>query len=112
PSGSRRGFGALLVGYREGGKLRYAGRVGTGFDDATLRALRQRMEPLERARCPFAGDRHIPEKGVHWIQPRLVGEVGFTEWTDDGRLRHPRFLGLREDKSARDVVRESPGAAR
>lgn len=112
PSGSRHGFGALLVGYNEDGELRYAGRVGTGFDDATLRSLRRRLGQLEREQCPFADSGRIPHKGVHWVRPRLVGEVGFTEWTGDGRLRHPRFLGLREDKAARDVVRESPGKAR
>jgi len=112
PCGSRQGFGALLVGYQEEGKLRYAGRVGTGFDDETLRSLRDRMDRLEREQCPFEAGGHIPEKGVHWIRPRLVAEIGFTEWTRDGRLRHPRFLGLREDKAAGEVVRESPGESR
>ena len=112
PSGSRRGFGALLVGYHEEGKLRYAGRVGTGFDDATLDSLHQRMERLEQDQCPFTAGGHIPDKGVHWIRPQLVGEIGFTEWTGDWRLRHPRFLGLRKDKAATDVVRESSEACR
>ncbi len=104
PKGSRVGFGALLVGYYEDGALRYAGKVGTGYDDAFLEAFGRRLADLERETCPFA--REPREKGVHWVSPRLVGEVGFTEWTKDGRLRHPRFLGLREDKSPKQVTRE------
>ncbi len=105
PRGSRVGFGALLVGYYDHGKLRYAGKVGTGFDDRTLRDLRGRMGRIERAKSPFAETPR--EKGVTWVEPSLVGEFGFTEWTRDGRLRHPRFLGLRRDKAAREVVREA-----
>jgi bifunctional non-homologous end joining protein LigD len=104
PQGSRAGFGALLVGYYEGKTLRYAGKVGTGYDDAFLRDFRKRMERLKRKTCPFAGT--VKEKGVTWIEPKLVGEFGFTEWTREGKLRHPRFLGLRRDKAAKDVVRE------
>ena len=107
PAGSRKGFGALLLGYYEQGDLRYAGRVGTGFDEATLTALRQRLNGLQRKTCPFVDGDRIRAKGVHWVRPELVGEVGFTEWTADARLRHPRFLGLRDDKPARDVVREN-----
>lgn len=107
PRGSRLGFGALLVGYHENGALRYAGKVGTGYDDDTLVSLRERLDRLEREGPPF--DDAPPEKdGVHWVEPVLVGEVGFTEWTRDGRLRHPRFLGLRHDKKAGEVVRERP----
>jgi DNA ligase D-like protein (predicted ligase) len=108
PHGSRSGFGALLVGYHEGGALRYAGKVGTGFDEVTLDRLGRRLARLERERSPFA--RAPREKGVHFVRPELVGEFGFTEWTRDGRLRHPRFLGLRSDKKAADVHRERPGA--
>lgn len=108
PRGGRVGLGALLVGTYEGGELRYAGKVGTGFDDQTLGALRDRLSSLERKSCPFADPDGIPEKGVHWASPRLVAEVGFTEWTADGKLRHPRFLGLRRDKDPKDVVRERP----
>lgn len=104
PKGSRAGFGALLVGYYEGKRLRYAGKVGTGFDDSLLQDLRERMDKLRQKDSPFADA--IPEKGVHFIAPQLVGEVGFTEWTTDGRLRHPRFLGLRRDKEPREVIRE------
>lgn len=106
PSGSRHGFGALLLGYYEDGALRYAGRVGTGFDHALLEELHARLRGMIRKRCPFEDCAGAEGRGVHWVAPRLVGEVGFTEWTGDGRLRHPRFLGLREDKRPTDVVRE------
>lgn len=106
PEGSRKGFGALLVGYYESGVLRYAGRVGTGFDDEVLVNLRKRMERMTRNACPV--DEKIDEDGVHWIRPQLVAEIGFTEWTTSGKLRHPRFLGLRHDKDAKHVVREKP----
>ena len=106
PKGSREELGALLLGYFADGKLRYAGKVGTGFDRATLRDLAKRLGPLRRKRSPFVEE--IRERDVTWVRPKLVCEVGFTEWTRDGRLRHPRFLGLREDKAAKDVVREVP----
>ena len=104
PGGSRVGFGALLVGYYDGGALRYAGKVGTGFDQRALRALRKRFEGLARPDSPFA-DR-VRERGAHWLRPELVAQIAFTEWTRDGLLRHPRFQGLREDKPADQVVRE------
>ena len=106
PRGSRTEFGALLVGHFEGDRLRYAGKVGTGFDRDTLRDVHARMAGLERGTSPFADD--IKEKDTTWVEPELVAQVGFTEWTRDGRLRHPRFLGMREDKAAREVVRERP----
>jgi DNA ligase D-like protein (predicted ligase) len=105
PQGSRTDFGALLVGYFEDGRLSYAGKVGTGFDQATLRDLGARLRKLERDDPPFVDVHPIP-RGTHWVEPELVGQIAFTEWTRDGRLRHPRFLGLRNDKAARDVVRE------
>lgn len=105
PAGAREEFGALLLGYYDG-DLRYAGKVGTGFDERLLRELGARLRRLERATSPFSDP--VPGRKVHWVQPRLVCEVGFTEWTGDGRLRHPRFLGLRTDKRAREVVRERP----
>lgn len=108
PQGSRKGFGALLVGYYEDDRLRYAGKVGTGYDDDTLVELRERMDRLERKTSPFADD--VRETGAHWVTPELVGEFGFTEWTRDRKLRHPRFLGLRRDKRADRVVREKPGS--
>lgn len=108
PQGSRAGFGALLIGYYDAqDQLVYAGKVGTGFDTSTLGTLLQAMEGLEQPRPPF--DRGtLPRAGVHWIRPELVGEVGFSEWTSAGQLRHPRYLGLRRDKDARSVVRERP----
>jgi bifunctional non-homologous end joining protein LigD len=108
PRGSREGFGALLIGYYDAaGRLVYAGKVGTGFDSSTLATLLQAMSGLEQSQPPF--DRGaLPRAGVHWIRPELVGEVGFSEWTSAGQLRHPRYLGLRRDKEARAVVRERP----
>jgi bifunctional non-homologous end joining protein LigD len=105
PQGQRIGFGALLIGYYRGGKLVYAGKVGTGFDEATLWRLGERLAQLETAGSPFAGD-GLPRRGVHWVKPELVAQIGFTEWTRLGKLRHPRFLGLREDKRPEEVVRE------
>jgi bifunctional non-homologous end joining protein LigD len=103
--GHRIGFGALLVGYYKDGRLVYAGKVGTGFDEEFLRRLSKQLAQLETKRNPFAaGD--PPSRGVHWVRSKLVGQIGFTEWTPEGKLRHPRFLGLRFDKSAKEVVRE------
>jgi DNA ligase D-like protein (predicted ligase) len=108
PRATRVGFGALLVGYWEDGRLRYAGKVGTGYDDATLRTLRRTLDRLERPTRAFAEPTGLPVKGIHWVAPELIAEVGFTEWTADGRLRHPRFLGLRGDKDPKTVTRERP----
>lgn len=110
PTGSRVGFGALLVGYYERGKLRYAGKVGTGFVTATLLRLHRRLAARETKQSPFSDE--VREKGAHWARPDLVAQIGFTEWTNEGKLRHPRFLGLRTDKAAKDVVRERPQTAR
>jgi bifunctional non-homologous end joining protein LigD len=104
PRGSRTDLGALLLGYYDHGRLRYAGKVGTGFTHATLRDLAGRLEPLRRDAAPFADE--VRERGATWVEPVLVAQVGFTEWTRDARLRHPRFLGLRDDKPATEVVRE------
>jgi DNA ligase D-like protein (predicted ligase) len=109
PKGSREELGALLVGYFEGARLRYAGKVGTGFDRATLRELARRLHPLRRDRSPFADD-DVPARGATWVEPELVVQVGFSEWTGHGRLRHPRFLGVRDDKDAHEVVRERAAA--
>jgi len=108
PQGSRKGFGALLVGYYDDGALRYAGKVGTGYDDELLVQLRVRLDGIARRTSPFANE--VSETGVTWVEPKLVGEFGFTEWTKAGKLRHPRFLGLRRDKSPKDVTRERPGS--
>ena len=108
PKGSRTEFGALLVGYYDDrGRLRYAGKVGTGFDRHTLKELGARLRELEQDRSPFEPFKPIPA-GTHWVRPELVAQIGFGEWTRDGRLRHPRHLGLRDDKPAREVVRELP----
>jgi DNA ligase D-like protein (predicted ligase) len=107
PRGSRTEFGALLVGYNQNGALRYAGKVGTGFDQPTLRELGARLRELEQDESPFEPFKPVPP-GTRWVRPELVGQVAFSEWTRDGRLRHPRYLGLRDDKPAREVVREVP----
>lgn len=121
PSGARKHFGALLIGYHQRGKLMFAGKVGTGFDQALLRSLHEKFETIASPDCPFA---NLPEKTLgrygqgitagqmkrcHWVKPVLVCQVRFTEWTGDGKLRHPTFVGLREDKDAADVVREKVG---
>jgi bifunctional non-homologous end joining protein LigD len=107
PKGSRTEFGALLVGYYEDGRLRYAGKVGTGFDRRALEELGARLHELEQEESPFEPFKPIPP-GTRWVRPELVAQVGFAEWTRDGRLRHPRHIGLRDDKPAREVVREVP----
>lgn len=106
PEGSRTRFGALLVGYHEGGRLRYAGKVGTGYDQTTLARVGDQLDARRRRTSPF--DDPVRESRARWVAPQLVAEIGFTEWTRDGRLRHPRFLGLRDDKDPGDVVRERP----
>jgi bifunctional non-homologous end joining protein LigD len=109
PGGSRTAFGALLVATREraGAALRYAGKVGTGFDERTLKSLHARLKPLERPAAPVekASARGVA-RSVHWVEPKLVAEIAYTEWTSDGRLRHPVYFGLREDKTAAEVVEE------
>jgi DNA ligase D-like protein (predicted ligase) len=107
PRGARTDLGALLVGHFEDGRLRYAGKVGTGFTRATLRELSERLAPLERETSPFEPEKGIP-RAATWVEPELVAQIAFMEWTSDGRLRHPSFLGLRFDKPAREVVREEP----
>lgn len=110
PSGSRVGLGALLLGAHDAeGALRYCGKVGTGFDAATLRALRARLGQLEQPRTALADPPRM--RGVHWVEPSLVAEVSFSEWTRDGRVRHPVFLGLREDKAGAEVRLETPQPA-
>jgi bifunctional non-homologous end joining protein LigD len=105
PQGSRERLGALLVGYYDGTSLRYAGKVGTGYDRRTLEHLHQRLLPLHRPTSPFS-EGPAPAGDVQWVNPKLVAEVGFSEWTSAGLLRHPRFIGLRSDKPARQVRRE------
>ena len=108
PQRSRQGFGALLLGVYEDGKLRYSGKVGTGFDDKLLVDMRAKLDRLETKTAPFVNPpRGFEAKGAHWVEPKLVAEVQFTEWSDAGALRHSSFLGLRADKEAADVVRET-----
>ncbi|WP_028651712.1 non-homologous end-joining DNA ligase [Nocardioides halotolerans] len=105
PEGSRVALGALLLGYHDGDDLVYAGKVGTGFSQAVLRDLHAQLTDLEVDESPCTKGA-LPRKAVHWARPSLVAQVAFTEWTAANQLRHPRFLGLRTDKSASDVVRE------
>jgi bifunctional non-homologous end joining protein LigD len=107
PRGSRTDLGALLVGHFEDERLRYAGKVGTGFTRATLHELSAQLAPLVRETSPFEPEPGIP-RAATWVEPELVAQIAFMEWTSDGRLRHPSFLGLRFDKSPREVVREEP----
>ncbi|MER6571770.1 non-homologous end-joining DNA ligase [Streptomyces sp. NPDC001093] len=108
PAGSRVGLGALLLGFYDGDRLRYAGKVGTGFDRRALLDLRERLDGLRRDTPPFGGA--VREVRARWVKPELVAQIAFTEWTRDGMLRHPRYLGLRADKRPRDVVREHAAA--
>jgi DNA ligase D-like protein (predicted ligase) len=106
PKGSRIELGALLLGYYDDRDLVYAGKVGTGFDEATLRSLHERLAPIEQDVPPFTRGL-VRENGARWVRPELVAQIGFTEWTRDGKLRHPRYQGLRTDKEPGDVVRET-----
>lgn len=106
PQGGRVGFGALLVGYFDGADFVYAGKVGTGFNTELLRDLRARFDRITLPASPFTRGTGIPRLRTHWVKPEIVVQVSFTEWTDDGKLRHPRFVGVRTDKQAREVVRE------
>lgn len=105
PRGSRELFGALILGVYDHGELQYVGHVGTGFDRALLAAVMKRMKPLETSRCPFV-KRPPSNAPSHWIRPALVAEVRFGEWTDEGIMRQPVFVGLRDDKKAKEVKRE------
>ncbi|HEY2940945.1 MAG TPA: RNA ligase family protein [Vicinamibacteria bacterium] len=107
PQGRRVGLGALLVGYFEGDDFVFAGKVGTGFDAKLLRDLRARLDTLEIASPPFTRAVGLPRVRSHWVRPEIVVQVAFIEWTVHGKLRHPRLLGVRHDKPAREVVRET-----
>ena len=108
PQGGRVGLGALLVGYYEGGDFVFAGKVGTGFDTRLLLDLRGRLDRLETAQPPFTKGTGLPRLRAHWVRPEIVVQVAFVEWTVHGKLRHPRLTGVRFDKPARAVVRETP----
>lgn len=105
PQGSRHRFGALLLGVYKKGKLVYAGHVGTGFDRQTLEEVYLQLKKIVSDKCPFETEPH-PNTPVSWVKPRLVCEVSFTEWTADGKMRHPTFKGMRIDKKAKEIVRE------
>ena len=118
PKGTRQHFGAILVGYYEGKVLRFASKVGTGFDTSTLDSLYKKFQKLKTDKCPFVDIEVRPSsKGglspaerrrCTWLEPRLVGQIKFAEWTEDGGLRQPVFMGLRDDKDPREVIRELP----
>jgi ATP-dependent DNA ligase len=107
PRGARVGLGALLVGYYHGDDLVFAGKVGTGFDTKLLLELRARLDRAETRTAPFTRAVGLPRLGAHWVRPEIVVQVAFIEWTAHGKLRHPRLVGIREDKSPREVVRET-----
>lgn len=110
PHGERVGFGALLLGFYREDHLVYAGKVGTGFDNQTLKRLGEKLKAIRRDTSPY--DQGEPERnGVHFVSPELVCEVAFSEWTKDDRLRHPRYKGLRRDKSSKDVHQEKQSQA-
>jgi ATP-dependent DNA ligase len=108
PQGGRVGLGALLVGYFEGEDFVFAGKVGTGFDTKLLLELRERLEAMELPKPAFTKATGLPRIRAHWVRPEVVVQVAFIEWTAHGKLRHSRFLGVRHDKAAREVVRETP----
>jgi DNA ligase D-like protein (predicted ligase) len=108
PQGSRAGLGALLLGYYDGDDFVFAGKIGTGFDTKLLLELRTRLDAIEVTAPPFTKAKGLPRLRAHWVRPELIVQVGFIEWTVHGKLRHSRLIGLRPDKTARDVVREMP----
>lgn len=107
PQGARVGLGALLVGYYEADDFVFAGKLGTGFDTRLLLDLRKRLDALELGKSPFTRAIGLPRLRAHWVRPKIVVQVSFTEWTRHNKLRHPRLIGVRFDKAAKDVVRES-----
>jgi ATP-dependent DNA ligase len=106
PQGARVGLGALLVGYYDGEDFVFAGKIGTGFDTKLLLDLRKRLDALELPSSPFTKATGLPKVRTHWVRPEVVVQVAFVEWTVHGKLRHPRLIGVRFDKDAREVVRE------
>ncbi len=119
PGGARSHFGSLLLAYNEDGKLKYCGRVGAGFTEQSLKDVFASLRKIKRDEPPVHDGMAAAERagsggggGVHWVQPRLIAEVRFSEWTDDDRLRHPVFQGLRRDKSVAEIVREKPAESK
>jgi ATP-dependent DNA ligase len=107
PQGVRKGLGALLVGYFEDDDFVYAGKLGTGFNTRLLLELRAELDALETSQTPFTKGVGLPRLRAHWVRPMVVVQAGFIEWTKFGKMRHPRFLGIRSDKPAGEVVREA-----
>ena len=107
PQGARVGLGALLVGYYDGDDFVFAGKIGTGFDTKLLLDLRRRLDAIAAPAPPFTRAKGLPRLRSHWVRPEIVVQVAFIEWTVHGKLRHPRLIGVRFDKNARDIVRES-----
>src|SRR5262245_56405329 len=107
PQGSRVGLGALLVGYFDGEDFVFAGKIGTGFNTKLLLELRTRLDKLETSKSPFTRAKGLPRIRAHWARPEIVVQVAFIEWTVHGKLRHPRLIGIRYDKSPREVIRET-----
>ena len=108
PQGNRTGIGAIICGYYQDGKLIYGGKVGSGFDEATLKDLEKKLKRLDRKTSPF--DQEPKLKDSHWVTPSLVAQIKFMEWTEDGSMRHPVFLGLKTDKDAKEVILENKTA--
>jgi bifunctional non-homologous end joining protein LigD len=106
PQGKRVGLGALLVGYYDREEFCFAGKIGTGFDTALLRDLRARLDALEIPKAPFTKAKGLPRLRAHWVRPEVVVEAGFIEWTEHGKLRHPRLLAVLTDHDARTVGRQ------
>jgi DNA ligase D-like protein (predicted ligase) len=108
PEGERTGFGALLVGFYKDKALQYSGKVGTGYDDDFLKEWRTKFEKIEQRASPFEEFDEDEGGSIHWVEPKYVGQFAFTEWTQDEKLRHPRFKGMRYDKAPKEVVKEKP----
>lgn len=106
PQGERKGFGALLVGFYDRGKLVYAGKVGTGYSAQELEDLHQKLSKIERKTSPFQKNSPDDDSCIHWVTPKLVAEIEFTEWTTENKLRHPSYIGIREDKEPEKVIKE------
>jgi bifunctional non-homologous end joining protein LigD len=104
PQGSRVGLGALLIGYFDANDFVFAGKIGTGFDTKLLLALRARLNAIEIPQSPFTRATGLPRLRAHWVQPEIVVEVAFIEWTVHEKLRHPRLIAVRDDLIARTVV--------
>ncbi|HYC50547.1 MAG TPA: non-homologous end-joining DNA ligase [Gemmatimonadaceae bacterium] len=107
PQGGRVGLGALLVGFYDGDDFVFAGKVGTGFDTKLLLSLRTRLDKLEISKVPFTRAKGLPKLRIHWVRPEIVVQVAFMEWTGDDKMRHPRLLGIRADKTPRECIREA-----